>query len=149
MQIKKIFLIILLTATISQISQTLDPFCNSIQPPTLIPLTLGETFNLELDNFFAGNNLDFSLPTSSPTTKLNKKIEQTDSKVFSFPNIIHQYVQEKNTQWGKQISILYRNGTKTYLTFGIYSSNILVDKSSTVLVSDEEDVVCFNSVLFP
>lgn len=34
------------------------------------------------------------------------------------------------------------------MTFGIYSSNSILDKSSTVLISDQEDVVCFNSVLF-
>ena len=93
MKIKNIISIIFLSAAISHLSLALNPSCDSIQPHPIIPLTLGETFNLQLDDVFAGNNLDFSLSTSSSTTKLNKKIEQIDSKVVSFPNIIHQYVE--------------------------------------------------------
>lgn len=46
MQIKKSISIILLLTAISHISLTLAPSCNSIQPPALIPLVLGETYSL-------------------------------------------------------------------------------------------------------
>ena len=149
MQIKKIISIIFLLTTISHISLALTPSCDFIQPQPIIPLTLGETFSLQLEDVFIGSNLDFLLSTNSSTTKLNKKIDQLDSKVFFLPNIIHQYVEEKESQLGKQTSILFRNGTKTYLTFGIYSSTSILDKSSTVLIEDDKDLVCFSSVLFP
>lgn len=72
-----------------------------------------------------------------------------DRANYTFENIISHYVQPKDNSVGQDSFLLYSDSKGIHLSYGIIrEKNRLPDINSTVTVTTDSSVSCFDAALF-
>lgn len=146
----KLLLVLALALQVWTIARAPAPFCQSKPLFKQFPLALEEILSHDMADTFYGYNLEIVLPAENPIASISKKWQVLDTKYNYFPNIISHYLEPKDNTFAKDSFLLYRDNAGTIkLSYGqIKRDGFLPEINSTVEISKDPDVNCFDAALF-
>lgn len=103
-----------------------------------------------MDDSFSGYNLDIQLTSNNSFATLSKKLRELDRRNSYIPSIISHYIEHKDNGIGRDSFILYKDFSgSVHFTYGIIrSKSSLPELNSTVVVTTQKNVECFDAALF-
>ena len=124
------------------------PSCNS--PKIALqdwPISLHETQQFNLDNFFSGYNLNLTIPSKPDFVQLRPKIQQTAVVNKPMPGLQSYHYAHMGNRWGGVLVTISVNGNNTVVNWGVSDSTHLIpDLSNQATVENDSKVQCYDAV---
>ena len=145
-----LLLLFLLIVSVSSVARAPTPFCSSKPIYKQVPITVGEIIDADVSSMFQGYNLNVTTAVDYPFASVSRKWNVLDRVNTYFPNVISHYIEPKDNSVGRDSFLLYKdNGGTIWLNYGIIrSKDRLPETSSSVIVSSDKNVICFDAALF-
>jgi hypothetical protein len=149
-QLKLVLLNLVLVLQAAAIARAPTPFCQSKPLFKQFPLAVEELISHDMSDTFSGYNLNITLASNNTIASISRKFEILDRHNSYFPNIISHYIEPRDNSVGNDSFLLYQNNAGAHvLAYGqIKRDGMLPEINSSVIVTSDKDVVCFDAALF-
>jgi hypothetical protein len=132
------------------------PHCQTTAFYKTLPLVANESYIMDLDSFFGGYNLDYSVkadPTIQKYVTLKDKMRKQKEEFPDVPmsGLKSAHLTKIGNTWGQQFITLSQRSGKTLVHYGILNDNTTVPviNNYIVVVEDRVNTTCYDAVLFP
>lgn len=132
------------------------PQCQASSFFKTLPLVPDESYIMDLDSFFGGYNLNYTVvadPTIQKYISLRSKIKKQKEEFPDEPmtGLKSYHLSRIGNSWGQQFVTLSQKGGRIVLHYGILNDNTTVPviNNYIVVVQDRINTTCYDAVLFP
>ena len=124
------------------------PTCNSLKIGYQDwPISLHESQNINLDNFFSGYNINLTIPSKPDFVHLRPKVQNTASNPKKQPGLRNYHLAHNGNRHSEVLVTLNVDGARTYVNWGVSDETHLIpDLSNTATVENDTHVQCFDAV---
>jgi hypothetical protein len=117
-----LFFILLLSTTLS--SKVPEPSCNSLKGKLFdIPISLYETQNYNMNDYFSGYNLNITIPKKPDFVYIREKITKIKTAEKTQPGLINYNLMHEGNQWGNTLITISVEEDSTRLRWGASELN--------------------------
>jgi hypothetical protein len=148
--------LIFILAILSSTSALPLPQCQTSPFYKTLPLVPNESYIMNLDSFFGGYNLEYTVLVDQSIRKyisLSSKLRKQKEEFPDIPmtGLKSSHLTKVGNSWGQQFITLSQKGSKTVVHYGILNDNTTVPVINNIItvVDDRANTTCYDAVLFP
>lgn len=147
--IRYLLLLAVLLGSVSGQNTDIKPTCSTPYQLSYIPVAVGETEVLNLDNFINGFNLQLQMNDAPDYVTISDKFVKKATREEPQPGLKNYHVQPADNSWGSDfITISEVNYTTTVRWGRLQARESIPEIQGKVIINTTDNLVCYDAVLF-